>query len=172
MELNAVDNFTDPNALAGVPQKSELDKDAFLTLLVQQLKNQDPIEPASNEEFVAQLANFSSLEQMEELNENLISMVVLQQSNALMEQLTSSSALIGQTVNFIDAETLESRSGTVESVKIQDGLAVLNIDGEPIPLVDVTEVLGQTPTDLPEVTEESTETDEADTTGSDGEETN
>ena len=58
-------------------QKSEkstnLDKDAFLNLLVTQLKNQDPLNPMEDKEFIAQMAQFSTLEQMQELNKNIMS---------------------------------------------------------------------------------------------------
>src|SRR5262245_12745784 len=119
-----------------------LDKNAFMKLLVSQLQHQDPLSPVANEEFVAQLATFSSLEQLEGLNQNVVAMIALNQSNALLSQLTQSSALIGKDVKWQDLETDTEKSGTVESVKIVDGLAVLRIDGEDVPLAAVTEVVG------------------------------
>ena len=122
-----------------------LGKDSFMRLLVTQLKSQDPLEPAKNEEMIAQLAQFSSLEQMQELNDNIVGLAVLQQSNALMAQLTDSSALIGKHVHFIDPESGESRWGSVTSVRIEDGVAILNVDGQDVPLQSVSEV-GPPPT--------------------------
>ncbi|MBL8858734.1 MAG: flagellar hook capping protein [Planctomycetes bacterium] len=119
-----------------------LGKDAFMKLLVSQLKNQDPLSPADNSEYIAQLAQFSSLEQMQNLNDNIVGLAVLQQNNALMSQLTQSSSLIGQQVRYLDPTTNTSRIGTVGSVKIENDLALLAIDGNSIPLGNVTEVLG------------------------------
>ena len=51
--------------------KKVLDKDAFLNLLVTQLQNQDPLNPTDSVEFTAQLAQFSSLEQLSNVNDNL-----------------------------------------------------------------------------------------------------
>jgi len=61
---NKTDNTNKP--------KNDLDKDAFLKLLTTQLANQDPLNPIEDREFIAQLAQFSSLEQMQNLNKNLL----------------------------------------------------------------------------------------------------
>ncbi|MCA9415956.1 MAG: hypothetical protein KC917_06790 [Candidatus Omnitrophica bacterium] len=61
-------------AEAIVPDNSpsnEIDQEGFLTLLVAQLQNQDPLEPLSNEEFVQQLTSFSSLDELRGINGNL-----------------------------------------------------------------------------------------------------
>ena len=52
-------------------KSNNLDKDAFLKLLVTQLANQNPLNPVEDKEFIAQLAQFSSLEQMQDLNSNI-----------------------------------------------------------------------------------------------------
>ena len=139
---------------AAQPPVQTLDKNAFMELLVAQLQNQDPLDPASNEEFVGQLATFSSLEQLENVNDNIMTMVLLQQSNALLGQMTEGSALIGQSVSWTDPTTAESGTGVVESVKVVDGIAFLNVGGEDVALIDVTEVHGTPGGDASDVEEE------------------
>jgi flagellar basal-body rod modification protein FlgD len=138
---NATDPISTPGGTTSAPGSNKLGKDAFMNLLVTQLKHQDPLAPTENQEFIAQLAQFSSLEGIQELNDNLLGLAVLQQSNALMAQLTQSSDLIGKTVKYVDPNTNAEASGDVTSVKIKDGIAVLNIGNEDIPLGNVTEVL-------------------------------
>lgn len=149
-------NASDPLSSTGgtAVANESLGKDAFLQLLVQQIKSQDPLSPVDNQAFVAQLAQFSSLEQMTKVNDNLLGLAVLQQANALMSQLTQSSGLIGKEVNYVDPTTEQNAKGVVSTVKIQDGIAVLNIGGKDVPLGNVTEVLGApapvTPAPAPE----------------------
>lgn len=130
---------SDPVSLYGA-KESALGKDAFMSLLVTQMKNQDPMEPTKNEQMLAQLAQFQSLEEMGELNDNIVGLAVLQQSNAVLEQLTSSSALIGRDVKYVDPETEVESWGRVEAVRIEDGYAQLQIGGKKVPLGNVLEI--------------------------------
>lgn len=68
-----VDTSASTQSLSGVTKSdnSSLDKEAFLQLLVAQMKYQDPLEPTSNTEYISQLATFSSLEEMQNLNSTM-----------------------------------------------------------------------------------------------------
>lgn len=123
-------------------ENQQLGKSAFMQLLVAQLKNQDPLAPTDNQAFVAQLAQFSSLEEMQGVNQNLVALAMLQAGNALLEQLTESSALIGKNVTYQDADGAE-QSGTVDAVKLVEGGVLLSIGDVEVPLTAVVAVHGQ-----------------------------
>ena len=79
---------------------NSLGKDDFLTLMVEQLKNQDPMNPSDATEFTAQLAQFSSLEQLFHVNDNLESMG----DTSIEVQRLSALALIGTDVVTTSSE--------------------------------------------------------------------
>ena len=87
----------------------ELGKTEFLQLLVTQLKNQDPLQPMSNTEFVAQLAQFSSVEQLVAVNEgvNMLGMQQMSMSNA------EAANMIGREVQ-IRSDKLQVKEGDTE----------------------------------------------------------
>jgi flagellar basal-body rod modification protein FlgD len=61
----------DPTASPTRTVTNALGRDAFLSLLVTQLQHQDPLEPQANGEFIAQLAQFSSLENLEQISQDI-----------------------------------------------------------------------------------------------------
>lgn len=81
---------------------SQLGKDDFLKLLLAQLKNQNPLDPASNTEFVAQLAQFSSLEQMTAMNSNLEKSI---ENNSRVAEAVNNAMMINYFGRDITAET-------------------------------------------------------------------
>ena len=77
--FSALTSKTTPDQL---PNDQVLGKDDFLRLLVTQLSYQDPLEPLKNEEFIAQTAQFSTLEQVQALNKTLLDQIALQRTIA------------------------------------------------------------------------------------------
>ncbi|MBM7059586.1 flagellar hook assembly protein FlgD [Pseudomonas sp. UL073] len=78
----------------GTTKKEELGKDAFLNLLVAQMNNQNPLEPQGNSEFVAQLAQFSQVEGVQQLNDSMSTLLSGYQSS----QALQASSLVGRKV--------------------------------------------------------------------------
>ena len=83
-------------ATAKANKGTTLDKDAFLSLLTEQLKNQDPTQPMDDTAFVAQLAQFSALEQMTNVNTNLTTLITAQGTSLQ----TTAASMIGKTAVF------------------------------------------------------------------------
>ena len=87
--------------------KNTLDKDDFLKILVTQLTHQDPTQPMEDREFVAQMAQFSALEQMTNLNKEFSKVVDLISAGQAM-------SMIGKNVEILNGD--ETVSGTVREV--------------------------------------------------------
>jgi flagellar basal-body rod modification protein FlgD len=103
-----------------------LDKDAFMKLLVAKLSNQDPLNPMADEAFVAQLAQFSSLEQLQNMNSNLQQDI---QWNYLLSQTisnTMATSLIGRTVRA-DSSTLYIKDGGSANIAMSLDRPVTNL---------------------------------------------
>ncbi|MFT5690305.1 MAG: flagellar hook assembly protein FlgD, partial [Planctomycetota bacterium] len=80
---------------------------------------------------------------LEELNQGIFAMISLNQSNALLSQLTQGSALIGKEVTWNDPDTGVEQAGEVTSVKIENGLPFLSVDGQDVPLAAISEINGE-----------------------------
>jgi len=115
-------------------QPGALDKDDFLKLLITQLKHQDPVNPVDDKEFIAQLAQFSSLEQMQNLNTNLTDMMLAQQKLSALGQAMQ---MIGREVELFTKDG-ENLFGKVTGVQFRNGWPEIIVNGK---LYDFTEVV-------------------------------
>lgn len=103
----AVDTFNKSLATNGRQASQELGKDDFLKLLITQLQNQDPTSPMENTQFIAQMAQFSSLEQMTNMSTEFTKLANMLNSGEAV-------SLLGKSVEVASGES--SISGVVEAV--------------------------------------------------------
>ncbi|WP_273047469.1 flagellar hook capping FlgD N-terminal domain-containing protein [Pseudoalteromonas sp.] len=87
---------------------NNISQEEFIKLFLAQLNSQDPLEPLNNREFLAQLAQFSSLEQSRQSNEKLDNLLAMNSSNQAL-------SLLGKAVQ-VSSQTSESTAGTIEAV--------------------------------------------------------
>lgn len=120
-------------------KQSTLDQDAFLKLLSAQLKYQDPMNPVSNQDFLAQTAQFTSLEQITNLADAT-------RDQLFGTQMSQGVQMIGKQVTFQpqpdigSSEVPAPQNGQVESVLVKDGVVVLKIGAQEVPVSQVVEV--------------------------------
>ncbi len=123
-------------------QSNELGQSAFLELMITQLENQDPLSPQENSEFIAQLAQFSSVESLDKLNNNFDSFA----SNFVANQALQASTLVGRSVT-VPSDTTDLIPGEVVSASVDvpssSGEVTLNIYSESGTLVDQVDLGAQ-----------------------------
>jgi flagellar basal-body rod modification protein FlgD len=111
----------------------QLGKDTFLKLMVAQLRNQDPMNPQDSAEFLAQTAQFTSLEKLDA--------VAQQTSQALSAQMAfGASTLVGRSVTYLGEDGLTEVSGQVGSVRFTPTGPVLAVGATEVPISNVVSV--------------------------------
>jgi flagellar basal-body rod modification protein FlgD len=110
----------------------ELGKNAFLKILLAQMRNQDPMSPTDSTAMIAQLAQFTSLEQMQNLNTKLDQLIEVQ----LLGEL---SGLVGKLVVFT-GENDEPQQGLVQSLVWSGNRSQLRVNGTLVPIWRVVEI--------------------------------
>lgn len=112
-------------------QKAALNQNDFLQLLVAQMQNQNPLEPQSNSEMAAQMAQFTSLQQASSMSASL--------------SMLQANSLIGNTVTLqLDSQT--TATGVVQGVVLQSGTPEIVVDGT---LYNLNQVTSVAPTPAP-----------------------
>lgn len=111
-----------------------LGKDAFLKLLVTQLRYQDPLSPMDDREFVAQMAQFSTLEQMQNMNGQMLHLGAL--------------AMLGQEVLILPENGGLPAAGVVDRVVTLNGSVQVAVNGQLYPVEWVKAVQPDAPADI------------------------
>ena len=115
-----------------IKDRMSLGKDDFMKLLITELRYQDAMNPVDDREMIAQLAQFSSLEQMQNLSAKIGEL-------AKAQKAIQATSLIGKTITFIDAEGNRSQ-GKVESCEFYGDNVYLTINDEKISFADILKV--------------------------------
>jgi len=105
---------------------SSVTQNEFLQLMVKQLQSQDPLNPTDNGQMLAQLAQFSTLSGMEQLNASFGDMLSLQ-------EITQGSNLIGKQVAYTKSDGSQA-AGKVASVEIANGQVSLQVGNDSVAL--------------------------------------
>jgi len=116
-------------------QQSTLGQEQFLRILLAQLRFQDPMKPMDNQQFLAQMAQFSALAQSAQTNESIDTLLSIQAA-------TQSIGLIGKTVSVETASG--TRVGQVGSLGFSDGVPILTVtatDGELLTGVRLSQIV-------------------------------
>lgn len=125
------------------------DPNMFLTLMLQQLQNQDPTQPTDNTEWLAQLAQYSSLEQMTQMNEGLENCVeyisAMYADMAYNSEITQTLSMIGKDVTLQVPDEKDSTkytevSGTVTEANFKDGTGKIKVNGEYYSIAYITSI--------------------------------
>jgi flagellar basal-body rod modification protein FlgD len=117
------------SSVSATGSSNVLSQDDYLQLMVSQLTQQDPLNPTSNTEFAAQLAQYSALEQNKQINSGIST---LNSSQALSQ----AQAMLGETVTLKSGDS--TITGVVQGVQVVNGTPKINVDGTLYNVSDVT----------------------------------
>ncbi len=110
-------------------------KDEFLKLFVAQLQNQSPMDPLKGHEFIAQLAQFSSVEQLTSLNSSF-------EDNLKFQQLSGGSEFIGKKATYLNRASGALDEGVIQGANTDGSTISVVIGNRNIPISDVTGIFG------------------------------
>jgi len=129
MDVSNVNNGSSSNVSSfdSTKKTQTMGKQEFLNLLVTQLRYQDPLNPMQDSEFVAQLAQFSALEQMQNLNDSF--------------ELMKAQSLIGRYIVATNpSDSTKTIEGRVDHIKADNGKIYLDVDGTEVEVSNIKEV--------------------------------
>jgi len=135
---NTWPNYSAANKGTTSAATKELGKDQFLKILITQLQNQDPMQPMEDKEFIAQMAQFSSVEQLVNISSQL---------KSLNQSLGAVSGMIGREISWLSSNTEDMgalRQGVVDSIVVRDGVQYAKVGNDEIKLEEIIQVTNPT----------------------------
>ena len=136
-EITSMQNQTAFSQMNASSKTDTSDSNMFLTLMLQQLQNQDPTQPTSNTEWLAQLAQYSSLEQMTQMNQGLNDCMsylsAFYNDTAANSEITQTLSLIGKEVTIKDPDDESGKNkitGKVTEASFEEGTGKVKVDGK------------------------------------------
>ena len=132
------------------------DSNMFLTLMLQQLQNQDPTQPTDNTEWLAQLAQYSTLEQMTQMNQGfedcMSYLSALYSDIAANAEITQTLSMIGKEVTIkIPAEKEGEKdtiiTGKVEEASFEEGTGQVKVNGEYYSIANIVSIREESSSD-------------------------
>lgn len=142
--IDAIGTLPDSNSGPALPVENpgaSLDRDAFLKLLVAQLKYQDPTKPADTSQMLAQSAQLTMVERLDELT-------AAYQASAASQQLSLAGTIVGRQISFLD-EDATPVTALVESAQVTGNDMLLIADGYAVPFDAVVAVHAPAPEPTP-----------------------
>lgn len=133
MMTNGVSGAQSAGSSQSIGAQKALDRDAFLKMLITQLQYQDPLEPMQDKDFIAQLAQFSSLEQMEKLN-------MAFDSVGRAGDASKAFGMAGKWIDYVSPETGDMVTGKVSGVAFVNGMPMLSVGSTTVDLSAVSRV--------------------------------
>lgn len=145
--INGVNSYMPTNTIS-TSQTSE-DKDMFMKLLVEQLRNQDPLSPMSSQEFLAQMAQFTSVEKLTSINESLIESTNMDLILTQSISNTMASNLIGKSITAFgdsvayDGETAVDLQFRLDGTADRVTMTIKDENGKVVRVIDQEEMLAE-----------------------------
>lgn len=138
-------NYSQANVEKASKKSNELGKDAFLKLMMAQMQNQDPLSPMDNTQMVAQMAQFTSVEQLTNISDQL---------SKMGDSLGNTSGLIGKEITWLiqtktgnydvvtgQPEVIQEReSGIVDSIVVRSGVHYVKIGAREVEVSQIEQV--------------------------------
>ena len=147
MDAQSITSILSPPQKEATPKTNDiLGKDDFLKMLTAQLQYQNPMDPMNDEQFVSQMAQFSSLEQLQNMNSTLSQNV---QWNMLLSQTinnTMATSLIGKEITVegnnisLQGDSGTDLSFTADDNAVQGTIEITNSEGKVVRTIDLTNV--------------------------------